>query len=393
MIKIKEDKLKVIIKELFCEGDVFKSKTEIYLKIGLDNLGIKNLNGGKQRNLAFDIVSQYMRIELLDAKKHLVVCAEIYDEPKYMIREDNRGRHGFYIDRTIPILISTFKSKESQQFTMNQISKMVGLSQYSIVSYDAHKDELQNLNSKITSNMFNQFNTRYKRVAEKVVYGALDRLANYEVITYKRRYFITTEKETRKISNDITEKIIKQAETEILDKYEFDNKYLVYSKGKQKSFYDDVLKLINNKHNLKWKRYISIIDIKFDIKKLKKYKNDISDDVEMLKKEIREHFASYLVNVTEIAYQNRNALADIELEEWISNKNNINVGELIVDKNLKEWYDAGAYTDEEILEMHKPKIFKYHSNYLDIQSAIIEYFVGAKTYMTNGDASEWLEAI
>ena len=71
-----------IIKGLFTAGEIFKSKVEIYRKIGLENLGLSNLDGGMQKKKAFDVVSQYMLILPVDEGKRQVVIAEIFENPQ-----------------------------------------------------------------------------------------------------------------------------------------------------------------------------------------------------------------------------------------------------------------------------------------------------------------------
>ena len=64
-----DDDLERFIKENFYEGLVFPNKKAIYNTIGLNLLGIKNLNGGKQKRIAESKVKQHMDIQPVDKSK------------------------------------------------------------------------------------------------------------------------------------------------------------------------------------------------------------------------------------------------------------------------------------------------------------------------------------
>lgn len=135
------DELERYIKSHFKEGDIFKSKTELFNQIGLERIGVQSLKGGKQKNKAYTIVCQYMKLDPLKNGKHMLVCKEIYDVPQYIEKKDNRGRRGIYIDRTVPLLVESLNGMEEYVATVNEIAIKIGLiAKY--ISYDSNKDNL-----------------------------------------------------------------------------------------------------------------------------------------------------------------------------------------------------------------------------------------------------------
>ena len=73
------DKLEQLIKTNFHVGDIFKSKADLFAKIGLQNLGVQSLQGGKQKNKAYEIICQYMKLEFVEDGKRALQDKKTYD--------------------------------------------------------------------------------------------------------------------------------------------------------------------------------------------------------------------------------------------------------------------------------------------------------------------------
>ena len=118
------DKTEIAIKKVLREGEHYPSMTVVYKMIGLDNLGVPNLDGGVQKNKAKKCLSMYARLEKVQKGKNEVCCYEIYPIPRFVVNPDGRGKNGIYIDRLIPIMLSLFNACTDSQIetTINKLA-------------------------------------------------------------------------------------------------------------------------------------------------------------------------------------------------------------------------------------------------------------------------------
>lgn len=386
------DNLLKVIKSIITTGEVFDNKKALYLKIGLDNLGLKNLNGGEQKKKAFERVSMCMRLESVEEGKQPVVCVEIYDNHCFVAKPDGRGKNGVYIDRTVPILIKELPYKATIYTTVKQLAKTMGM--FKNVSYDSCQDELLEIDEKITRAMYNQFESRLKTIIDSVVFNTLNRLQNdYSFLKYKKKYNITLSNHKSKKSSLKETKIIEEAEKYVLSEYGYHKKFMITVKGLENEFYKKVVELINKTYGYNWIRYRRVIEIKLNLEELQKEKAKLIDfdiDIEDMKYEVREHLSEMIFAKTERDFINANHDADRKTEEWIADENN-KIEDIVPNKQLVEWYALGICDREYLLRMYAPDVFRYNNNYLDVQSKIISYFIGSCESETVEENIEWLK--
>ena len=391
------DKLEELIKGLFAAGEIYKSKVEIYRKIGLENLGLSNLNGGMQKQKAFDVVSQYMLIVPAKEVGREVVIAEIFETPKYIVKTDNRGRRGVYVDRTVPICINALAKKNSTVviMTVDGMALKFGLLKQRL-SYDAYKDELLRINEKISRKMYGYFYDRCRPIVERIVFTTLEQLENeHKVIEYDKVYQITKKSGEQFISVKVDKEIIAECEKKTLALFGVDKITQIHRKGKANEFYSKVIETINDIYELEWQGYSKAIRIYIQEDKIRELCHNLKLTEELIvemKEAVKEQFIKYLQNKTLNDFMKTNELADSIMEEWEREKENINVEDLITDEEIKEGYKMGVFPREQIFEIYAkpPKPFRYYPDYPDIQNALISYFVGEQLNEVEEDMS-WLE--
>lgn len=389
------DKLEQLIKTNFLVGDIFKSKADLFDKIGLQNLGVQSLQGGKQKNKAYEIICQYMKLEFVEDGKRALICKEIYETPKYMIKEENRGSRGVYIDRTVSILINLLLHEDVYVTTVNDLATAIGLIPKNIL-FEINKEELQKINSKISRKMYNQFYyDRCKPRAEDIIMTTLKRLSEkYKVISFDKTYEITKENNEKIIADRVEAEIIREVENEILPMFDFKNMLQMMKSSKSGKFYRQVVDTINNEYDFEWQEYRKIIKIVVEEKKIKEIAEKLSisnDDIQQKKKEISLYLKAYLVKKTENDYIKTNTIAEEVEDNWRENLKEINIEDYIVDEEIKKLYQLGLANRDDMIKWYisEPEPFKYHEDYLEIQKDIIDFFFGKED--VNIDINmEWL---
>lgn len=227
------DKAEVAIKNNICIGQVFTSLKSIYNIIGLDKLGISNLNGGKQKQLALKKLLQYIDIQKVEGNKRAI-----------------------QVDR-LELLTN-----------INMLSKVIGIVnfRFKVIS----NDELLQINNRFTHNMVNDFYFRCKTQQEQIIFRLLDRLQNeYSVITYYKKFNIIDETGEEHVSSVSDEYVIEKAQKEVLDEFNSKNILIVYKRKQEKKFFDRVCQIINEKYNFNWEHYYRQIQIFIHKEKLK----------------------------------------------------------------------------------------------------------------------------
>lgn len=244
------------------------SLKSIYNIIGLDKLGISNLNGGKQKQLALKKLLQYIDIQKVEGNKRAIQVVDIYEKPH--IIDNERGKKGFYIDRSIPIMLDYLLQVDRLELltNINMLSKVIGIVnfRFKVIS----NDELLQINNRFTHNMVNDFYFRCKTQQEQIIFRLLDRLQNeYSVITYYKKFNIIDETGEEHVSSVSDEYVIEKAQKEVLDEFNSKNILIVYKRKREKKFFDRVCQIINEKYNLNWEHYYRQIQIFIHEEKLK----------------------------------------------------------------------------------------------------------------------------
>lgn len=310
------DNTEIVIKQNIFIGQRFsKGWNEVYRTIGLDNLGIKSLAGGKQKRKAQETVLQYSDFKNETIGKRSLICVDIYEIPHYLEKTENRGKGGFYMDRIIPIMVQHFLTlgESSLNTNITELAKVAGLanSKYKNISLE----ELKELDTKFTDGMVNQFYSRSKPQQQAVIFRILDRLQNdYSVLTYYKNFCITT---TSGVYTSSTEEdtMIRMTQRAVLKEFGVSRIMQIYFQKKEKEFYKRVCDKINEAHHLDWIEYRSQIQIYVDLEGINELSQTLvfsRDELSAMKAEVLSHFASIIKHRTFQDFNRTNTHASLE---------------------------------------------------------------------------------
>lgn len=364
------DKAEVAIKNNILIGQIFKSLKEIYSLVGLDNLGVKSLDGGKQKQIAYETLCQYTDLQEIEGRKRAKQVVDIYEIPHLIEKEDGRGKGGFYIDRIVPIMVNYLSCKTDTEIlcNVNQLSKIVGIvgENFKSISYE----QLAEINPKFTHAMINQFYYRCKPEQEEVIFRVLDKLQNdYSVISYYKNFRIVTDDGEIHTSSKQDDIIIRQTQRKVLKEFGAKRILTIYQRKQEKRFFARVCELINEIYDLHWIGYHQQIQIFVDAEGLQEIAPQfILDEITLQKNkaEVAQRFSKRIENRTLKDIQSTNSKADIQIAEWESD---------FEQSEVKELVDLGFDYAKEIKEM-KPEPYKFHDNYKEIQRQLITILLG-----------------
>ena len=352
-----DDDLERFIKENFYEGLVFPNKKAIYNTIGLNLLGIKNLNGGKQKRIAESKVKQHMDIQPVEKSKRQQEIIEIYDVPHYIAKEDMRGKRGKFRDKLIPIsinwllqVISDNRSKENYNetiiyTTVNQLAYEFGLisSEYQSIS----NERLEEIDPLLKPYVVSQFYYISKPQIKGKIFDTLDVLQDdYRVLTYYRNYLITTNDNKTFISDKTHDNIIRKAERTIIKEMGYSSLPFIFKAKKENEFYKRVIQFINTNYHKNWKRYRQQIELHIDNDELREVNNQFEPmtdlEVKHIKSLLANIFGDQLYRLIESQVKSRNKKA-IEEEKALINT---------FPQNIQDCLDCGALNINDIYRLY-----------------------------------------
>jgi len=369
-----DDRAEVAVKCNMTFGQIFKNLREAYNIVGLDNLGVKSLDGGKQKKTAFNTLSQYIELSKIEGKKQARQVTDIYEIPLIPEKEDGRGKGGYYMDRIIPIMINYLSNCSGSEIycNVNELSKVMGIvgNRFKSITYK----QLLDINPKFTHAMIQQFYYRCKPEQEEIVFKILDKLQNdCSVISYYKNYNIVTDDGISFTSSKDDDIIIRKIQRKILKEFKVMYISTIFQRRQEKRFYQRVCDLINQTYNLNWISYRQQIQIFVDVEELKEILPQfILDEAELYKnkKEVAERFSNRIAKRTLKDIEYTNSKADKQLEQWEIEANHDST-------ELKELMDLGFNYSKEIDRM-KPTPFKYHDDYMDIQKGLIAILLSSE---------------
>ncbi|HIT89068.1 MAG TPA: hypothetical protein IAC41_01420 [Candidatus Merdenecus merdavium] len=367
------DKAEVTIKQKLVSGeinleDVFKGGfTEIYKKIGFENLGIKSLKGGKQKNIAKENLLQYLQLQSVQNKKRALQLVDVYEVPRYIEKIDRRGKNGFYKERVNPILLDYFSKQDRNTIftSVTDLAKIIGLvnRNYRKISYK----ELVAIDSRYTKSKVNDLYYRCKPLQEDIIFKALDTLQNeYRLIDYYNNHYIFTESGNH-TSTQLEDKLIRKMERKVMNEYGYKMISSVFRHKQEKAFYSRVVQLINEQLNTDWIGYRKQIQIDIDTDDFLETIHELNitnESIMTSKREVSERFIQRVQNRTEYDYQRTNGNADMILDEWNNTEKDIWLKKY---PKLKELEENGIVD----IEKFKPKPFRYYEDYLEIEYELI----------------------
>lgn len=261
------DPIEYAVKSSINVGDEFSGGwNEVYRTIGLDVLGIKSLDGGKQKKKAKELVAQYAEFMPVKPNGRALKCINIFPQPRYMEKKrDGRGKSGIYIDRTIPLFVHFYMNENTDvvcRTSVTRLARDLGIvsGKYKSIT----QEELLSINPKFTKYAVNQFYSRCQTKLNEIIFAALDQLVDdYRILEYQRTYRINTEFGSRE-GTKTEEKIIKDAEKRVLSEFNAENKGVILFTGKAEKYNKRVIELINEENGTEWVSYWTEIKLVFD---------------------------------------------------------------------------------------------------------------------------------
>lgn len=386
------DRTELAIKTKIFIGEVFqKGWSEIFSTVGSENLGVKSLAGGKQKNKAKETISQYADFLPVQVGKRPLYCSEIYDIPNYIEKDDGRGKKGFYKERLIPLLAYYLlkKKKDTIYTTVDELALWMGL--VTINYKKMSLEELSNINPKITIAMLNQFYYRCKPELESIIFRLLDVLQDdYTALNYRKNHCIYTEDGYVYTSSYEEDVIITRTQRKVLKEFNAKRILTIFQRRQSQRYYARVCELINKEHNFNWSRYRKQIQITIDAEALEEILTEYNFDDENIKSrqfEVAERFAGRIRKRTQNDYNRTNKKALDAKKAWVDEV-------LKTDSLIKECYYANIYTETDLIDK-APEAFHYYSNYLDIQNQIIALMIGVPVYENAEipELSNWMDNI
>lgn len=363
-------KTKLSIEQIFENGFM-----EIFKIVGVENCGVKSLNGGRQQKNAREHILQYIDIiERKDISKNAIQIIDIFDVPHYIEKHDKRGKKGFYVDRAKYIMLDYLKKQDDTTIKTNvtELSKLLGIvnNLFRNISYD----DLSEKDSRFSRYMVNQFYFRCKPQQESVVYSILNSLQNdYSILCYYKNYCIFTDNGSHTSSKD-EDMIIIKAQRKVLKEFGVNKISTIFMRKKEKEFYSRVCSYINDEYGYNWCGYRQQIEIYINTKELNEISKEVivdSSDIYSKKQEINHRFKERIINRTDYDFNRTNFIADKEIEKRYEEFKNV------IDSNseVKNLIDLGIVTYDELFENEKSKVFRYNDSYLETQYSLINVLI------------------
>ena len=400
------DTLEEIIKTQTNIGDIYENGyAEVYRKVGIENLGIKNRKGeivkelqnSNQKQKAKEIIEQYASFEKRpDIKNHAIEQTDIFEVPLLIDKKtDGRGRSGYFKNRTVPIMINYLLNEiknghgrylyidDNEQNELNtnltKLSREAGIVNNKFKDAK-EKESILKENKNISNFEICKFYYYCKPSQEQVVFKALDSLQNqHSALSYARNFQIIDEDGYRFSSNLKESADIRDGQAAIMKKYGF--KYLtsVFYHGIEDKFYKEVIEYVNEKYNHNWQECHSQIQIIVNVEELQRLQLIYELEQSKLnqnKDEISTRFIANLKKRIKTDYRKTKAKADQEIKEYEDECARLEKIEL--PDELQKLIDVGVYTREDIINEMKPKKphpYRYPESYLDNMNYLIDKFL------------------
>lgn len=384
------DSTEIAVKNALFQNQVYNSLSDIFKLIGLENLGVKSISGGKQKQRAESALKQYVDLQSVpgSSRKRKVF---IYDVPSIIERPDNRGKSGFYIDRSVPIGLDLFSKTRNKkiQTSVPKLSRAMGI--VSPFYKTIEQKDLAEINEKYTVYMVESLYAESNKRLQKIVYPMLTTLQNtYKVITWFDRIWFAKEAiidaETGDIiapkqyymADDDEREFVINTERDVLDEFECDDMWDIYVRKLKNLFYRRVLEIVNEELDSDWDYYYSQIEIRVGSRsKLKKaledylQKQDTKKSVSVMKRELRQHLADSLLTGIERKYLNTNQKATRAMIAKQIEKHPERESDLMDILDLQE--STQMWSVDQFSRKIDPNntVFYYHDNFVSIQKGLI----------------------
>lgn len=281
------------------------------------------------------------------------IVTEIYDTPLSPTdaRRTKEGKYNKYIELLLLRYLSACDDN-MLEITKRGLYKVLGMvnQNYDKLTYDNCVEVIQSdIGHKISKFNINHFHQRVESKFFKILYNTLDSMVKRNLISYRKKIIITSDNGYN-LENDgsigsITalpyqEGIIEDTEQSVLDEWGYSNISQISLRYKNKEFYEEVNKRLNDEYE--WSGYYTHVSICM---------LDHTDAQRLLAKDIRELSPS------------------VQREQF----NKLLINEVNSQSNSKyEKYQNGDVCDNSI------KGFRYDESYLETQKELADYLLNLK---------------
>ena len=214
----------------------------------------QEIKSGKSKTLQLKELSRYFASEK-DKQKFIIV--KIYDEP--LPKDDKRvlGNNSIYVQH-IELLLLNYLSKQegyTAKITLKKLYLLLGIVNPRYI--EENTEQMKKHSSNITTFQINHFYQRTYQKLREIMFGSLNNLKNRRLIDYEELTMINLQERADKLTivREATEKernIIRDIEKEVLINMGIESITLIHLKFKTKEFYNNVNKLLRERHNINY---------------------------------------------------------------------------------------------------------------------------------------------
>lgn len=375
-----DDDLECAVKSTIVAGEEYKNMDAVYRLIGAQYFGLNKIESGPNRNKAKNLLKQYAEFERLDPQKRRVRCSELYEIPQYNEpKEDNRGKSGTYVNNIVPLLINYLWNTGRDEYVeyKEQLAVSIGLvsADYPALNYMTSSIE----HDEFTIEEKREFRERSNKSLSDYLKCALNRLMkDFHCITWEETYRVRDRTGYAFIADETLKKTINIAEREALMQMDAKNVWLIYRQRRDKEYHKLSTQIVCDVSGQKVKEYHKILRIHVDKEKLKQYADMYTEEVlEEMAAKIKIQFAQLIYKRAASDFNNNQVNSREEAQKLVRET-------LEKCPEIKELYDIGIYTDEDLLNnayawvLADDEIFTYPADNLDSQPYIIQVYIGVR---------------
>lgn len=280
------------------------------------------------------------------------IVTEVYDTPLPYVdaRKTREGKYNKYIELLLLRYLSVCDNN-MLEITKRGLYKVLGMvnQNYDKLTYDNCVEVIQSdIGHKISKFNINHFYQRAESKFFKILYCTLDSMVKRNLISYRKKIIITSdngydlENDGHIIALPYQEGIIENTKQNVLDEWGYSNISQIALRYKNKDFYEEVNKRLNDEYE--WSGYYTHISICM---------LDHTDAQHLSAKEIRELSPS------------------VQREQF----NKLLINEINNQSNSK--YEKYQSECEDICG-NNTKNFQYNENYLETQKELADYLLNLK---------------
>lgn len=234
------------------EGQVFKSYKALCEEIGETP---KKTKEKKERH--YEVFRQYFDFEHVTTQK--IKITKVHKKGDFKNTYTTRSK---YVNEISILILNELNKNNGELFvTMKQLMDICGMIT-KVYGQDSVKQDIVKAisdNPQKESICINSIFYQMNNKISDMIYRCLDRLKKQEIIEYDKKTYVISEN-GKEIATSSMENMIEELEKLVLKEYSCNSLQHVIIKGKYKSFFDEVRRLLKEKHNIY--NYYKVVKIK-----------------------------------------------------------------------------------------------------------------------------------